>query len=180
VVAKEGKKGEVDEILWDSIPDSVLKDVERGDRQFTKEMLNTLTIDDLFRNPKLAQVVEKKYPTVYLFLTEHIREISLLKFLHYAKAQEENLEAMADLAPYTDDPKKSLKFAIKVIKENGLGAIMELWINGLPFKFELSKFVEHYAPERTYTEWRKILKDVGATKSNMERILALHSIKFKQ
>ncbi len=68
MVAKEGKKGEVDEILWDSIPVSVLKDVERGDRQFTKEMLNTLTIDDLFRNPKLAQVVEKNTPQFTYFL----------------------------------------------------------------------------------------------------------------
>ena len=62
---------------------------------------------------------------------------------------------MADLAPYTDDPKKSIKNGIKLIKENGLGTKTKLWIGGVPFKFELSTFVKHYSPERTYTECRK-------------------------
>ena len=87
---------------------------------------------------------------------------------------------MANLAPYIDYQKKSLKHGIKVIKLNKLGKKNELWIGGVPFKFELSRFVENYAKEKTYKEWREILKDLRATKSNIERILERYKSRFKK
>ena len=45
---------------------------------------------------------------------------------------------------------------------------------------ELSRFVDHYASEKTYSEWRETLKDIGTPKSNMERILQNKRKKFKE
>ena len=121
----------------------------------------------------------EKYPRAYLAITEPFREFGLYNFIKLAEAQKDNIKEIIDLSPDIDDPKKSLKHGIELIKKNGLGAGKELWIGGVPFKFELSRFIEHYSSEKTYAEWRKILKDIGATKSNMERILSNHRRKFK-
>ena len=45
---------------------------------------------------------------------------------------------------------------------------------------ELSRFVDRYASERTYSEWRDILKDLETPKSNRERILQGKRMKFKE
>ena len=85
-----------------------------------------------------------------------------------------------DMSPITESPKRDLKFALEVIRQIKPGKGTELWLGGIPFKFELSRFVDHYASERTYSEWREILKDIGAPKSNMERILQNKRKKFKE
>ena len=148
-------------------------------KEISEEILESLTMEDLWENPKLRKVIQEKYPRAYLAITEPFREFGLYNFIKLAEAQKDNIKEIIDLSPDIDDPKKSLKQGIELIKKNGLGAGTELWIGGVPFKFELSRFIEHYASEKTYAEWRKILKDIGATKGNMERILSNHRRKFK-
>ena len=172
---KEDKK-----FPWDKIPGRDLLKIETGELKISDEILETLTIEELFNNPKLAVVIEKAYPRAYLALTLPVREINLLSFIRLAEGQIKAVEDMANLAPYIDDQKKSLKHGIKVIKLNKLGKKNELWIGGVPFKFELSRFVENYAKEKTYKEWREILKDLRATKSNIERILEKYKSRFKK
>ena len=148
-------------------------------KEISEEILESLTMEDLWENPNLQKVIKEKYPRAYLAITEPFREFGLYNFIKLAEAQKDNIKEIIDLSPDIDDPKKSLKHGIELIKKNGLGSGTELWIGGVPFKFELSRFIEHYSSENTYAEWRKILKDIGATKSNMERILSNHRRKFK-
>jgi hypothetical protein len=148
-------------------------------KEFSEEILKSLTMEDLWKNPNLQKVIKEKYPRAYLAITEPFREFGLYSFIKLAEAQKEIINTMIDLGPDIKDPKKSLKNAIRLIKKNNLGTGTELWVGGVPFKFELSRFVEHYASEKTYAEWRAALKDIGATKGNMERILSQHRRKFK-
>mgnify|MGYP001203323945 FL=1 len=173
------KKKRIKVLSLDDISIKDLSKIEIEDLEIAKETLKILTIGDLFNNARLAYIIEKKYPRVYLNLTKPVREIKIAQFLYHAQAQENAVKEMANLAPYTEKPPKNLKHGIKVIKDNGLGTETEIWLGGVPFKFELSRFVSHYAKERTYKEWRAILKDIGATKGNMERILELYGSKFK-
>jgi hypothetical protein len=147
--------------------------------KISKKVLDSLTMEDLWQSPRLKKLVEEEYPRAYLAITKPFREFGLYNFIKLAEAQKENVEKLIDLAPSIDDPKKSIEHGIEMIKLNKLKKDTELWIGGVPFKFELSRFVKHYASKRTYTEWRNILKDIGASKSNMERILDTHRRKFK-
>jgi hypothetical protein len=147
--------------------------------KISKKVLDSLTMEDLWQSPRLKKLVEEEYPRAYLAITKPFREFGLYNFIKLAEAQKENVEQLIDLAPDINDPKKSIEHGIKMIKLNKLKKDTELWIGGVPFKFELSRFVKHYASKRTYTEWRNILKDIGASKSNMERILDTHRRKFK-
>ena len=88
-----------------------------------------------------------------------------------AESQKNVMQEAIDLGSIENLPKRKVGYAIKVIKKNKVKAGHELWHRGIPFKFELSRFVEHYASEKTEKEWRQILKDIGATKSNMESCL---------
>ena len=147
--------------------------------KISKKVIDSLTMEDLWQSPRLKKLVEEEYPRAYLAITKPSREFGLYNFIKLAEAQKENVEQLIDLAPDINDPKKSIEHGIKMIKLNKLKKDTELWIGGVPFKFELSRFVKHYASKRTYTEWRNILKDIGASKSNMERILDTHRRKFK-
>ena len=40
--------------------------------------------------------------------------------------------------------------------------------------------LKHYANEKTYSEWREILKDIGTPKPNIDRILQRYKNKFKE
>ena len=148
-------------------------------KEISEEILKSLTMEDLWKNPNLQKVIKEKYPRAYLAITEPFREFGLYSFIKLAEAQKGIINTMIDLGPDIKDPKKSLKNAIYLIKKNNLGTGTELWVGGVPFKFELSRFVEHYASEKTYSEWRATLKDIGSTKGNMERILSQHRRKFK-
>ena len=147
--------------------------------ELSKEILKVLTMEDLWKSPRLKKLVEEKYPRAYLAITEPFREFGLYNFIKLAESQKNVMQEAIDLGSIENFPKRKVGYAIKVIKKNKVKAGHELWHRGIPFKFELSKFVEHYASEKTEKEWRKILKDIGATKSNMERILEKYKNKFK-
>ena len=148
--------------------------------KISKEVLDSLTMEDLWKSPGLKNYVEKNYPRAYLAVTEPWREFGLYNFIKIAEEQKQFVKKAMDMSPITESPKRDLKFALEVIRQNKLGKGTELWLGGIPFKFELSRFVDHYASERTYSEWREILKDIGAPKSNMERILQNKRKKFKE
>ena len=146
----------------------------------SEEVLDSLTMEDLWNSPRLKKLVEEKYPRAYLSITEPMREFGLFNFIKLAEAQIKSIKKATDLGSKDNFPKRNVRYAVKVIKENNINVNKELWLGGVPFKFELSRFVEHYAKEKTYSEWRKILDDIGATKSNKERILDIYKSKFKE
>ena len=148
--------------------------------KISKEVLDSLTMEDLWKSPGLKNYVEKNYPRAYLAITEPWREFGLYSFIKIAEEQKQFVKKAMDVTPITESPKRDLKFALEVIRQNKLGKGTELWLGGVPFKFELSRFVKHYANERTYGEWRKILNDIGATKSNIDRILERYKNNFKE
>ena len=148
--------------------------------KISEEVLDSLTMEDLWNSPRLKKLVEEKYPRAYLSITEPMREFGLFNFIKLAEAQIKSIKEATDLGSRDNFPKRNVMYAVKVIKENNINVNKELWLGGVPFKFELSRFVEHYAKEKTYSEWRKILDDIGATKSNKERILDIYKSKFKE
>ncbi len=89
------------------------------------------------------------------------------------------MQEALDIGSLDNFPKRDIRYALNVIKEHNVKSKKQLWLGGIPFKFELSTFVKHYASERTYSEWRQILKDIGTSKSNMERILTSYKKLFK-
>ena len=147
--------------------------------ELSKEILKTLTMEDLWKSPRLKKLVEKKYPRAYSAITKPYREFGLYNFIKLAESQKSVMQEAIDLGSIEKLPISNIDSALKVIKWNKLKVGKELWVSGVPFKFELSRFVKHYASEKTYEEWRQILKDIGATKSNMERILVQYKNKFK-
>tara|TARA_B100000945_G_C20403765_1_gene608831 strand:+ start:247 stop:537 length:291 start_codon:yes stop_codon:yes gene_type:complete len=88
-----------------------------------------------------------------------MREFGLFNFIKLAEAQIKYIKEATDLGSKDNFPKRDVMYAVKVIKENNINVNKELWLGGVPFKFELSRFVEHYDKEKTYSEWRKILDD---------------------
>ncbi len=136
-------------------------------------------MEDLWKSPRLKKLVEKKYPRAYSAITKPYREFGLYNFIKLAESQKSVMQEAIDLGSIEKLPISNIDSALKVIKWNKLKVGKELWVGGVPFKFELSRFVKHYASEKTYEEWRQILKDIGATKSNMERILEQYNNKFK-
>ena len=148
--------------------------------EISKEVLETLTMEDLYKNPNLIKLVKEKYPRAYLSITGPYREFGLYSFIKWAELQKKFVDDAINLKVVKDSPGKNLKFALKVIKKNKINVNSELWVSGVPFKFELSRFVKHYAREITYLEWRETLKDLGATKSNIDRILDRYKSKFKE
>ena len=136
-------------------------------------------MEDLWKSPRLKKLVEEKYPRAYLAITEPFREFGLYNFIKLAESQKSVMQEAIDLGSIEKLPIRNIDSALKVIKWNKLKVGKELWVSGVPFKFELSRFVKHYASEKTYGEWRQILKDIGAKKSNMERILEQYNNKFK-
>ena len=118
--------------------------------KIAKDVLESLTMEDLWNTPRLRSFIEKNYPRAYLSITEPLREMGLYNFIKLADAQQKYIKEIIELSPNADDSKKSLKYAIELIKNNGLRAESEIWIGGVPFKFELSRFVENYANARQY------------------------------
>lgn len=149
-------------------------------KNISEEILDSLTMEDLWKSPRLKKLVEEKYPRAYLSITESMREFGLYNFIKLAEAQIKSIKEATDLGSRDNFPKRDVMYAVKVIKENAIKGDKELWLGGVPFKFELSRFVKNYAPEKTYGEWRITLKDIGATKSNIDRILDRHKKRFKE
>ena len=147
--------------------------------KISKDVLDKLAMEDLWKSPRLLKLVKEKYPLAYYRITEPCREFGLYAFLKIAKEQKEFFDKAIDMGPNKNPTKRDLNYCVELIKQNKLGQGVELWHGGIPFKFELSRFVDHYASERTYSEWRNILKDI-TSKSNMERILNEKRKKFKE
>ena len=118
--------------------------------EISKEVLDSLTMEDLWNSPRLKKLVEEKYPRAYLSITEPMREFGLFHFIKLAEAQIKSIKEAIDLGSRDNFPKRNVMYAVKVIKENNINVNKELWLGGVPFKFELSRFVEHYAKEKTY------------------------------
>ena len=148
--------------------------------KISKKVLDSLTMEDLWQSPNLKKLVEEEYPRAYLAITKPFREFGLYNFIKLAESQKSVMQQAIDLGPVEELPGRNIDFAIKAIKSNKLKSDRELWVSGVPFKFELSRFVKHYVKEKTYAEWREILKDIGTSKSNMERILEKYKNKFKE
>jgi len=148
--------------------------------KISEEVLDCLTMEDLWQSPRLKKLVEKKYPRAYLAITKPFREFGLYNFIKLAESQKSVMQQAIDLGPVEELPGRNIDFAIKAIKQNKLKFDRKLWVSGVPFKFELSKFVKHYVKEKTYAEWREILKEIATSKSNMERILEEYKSKFKK
>ena len=108
-----------------------------------------------------------------------MKELDLF-IIKLAESQKSVMQQAIDLGPVEKLPGRNIDFAIKAIKQNKLKFDRKLWVSGVPFKFELSKFVKHYVKEKTYAEWREILKEIATSKSNMERILEEYKSKFKK
>jgi hypothetical protein len=149
-------------------------------KNISEEILDSLTMEDLWKSPGLNKIVKEKYPRAYLAITEPFREFGLYQFLKTAEAQKTHMEEIVNLGSRENFPKRDVMYAVKVIKQNKINKDGELWLGGVPFKFELSRFVKNYAPEKTYAEWRAILKDIGATKPNIDRILERYKKNFKE
>ena len=148
--------------------------------KISEEVLDCLTMEDLWQSPRLKKLVEEKYPRAYLAITKPFREFGLYNFIKLAESQKSVMQQAIDLGPVEELPGRNIDLAIEVIKQNKLKFDRKLWVSGVPFKFELSKFVKHYVKEKTYAEWREILKEIATSKSNMEKILEQYKSKFKE
>ena len=64
-----------------------------------EEVLDSLTMEDLWKSPRLKKLVEEKYPRAYLSITEPMREFGLFNFIKLAEAQIKYIKE-APLLPY--------------------------------------------------------------------------------
>ena len=148
--------------------------------KISKKILDSLTMEDLWKSHNLREIIKNEYPRAYLSITEPYREFGLYNFIKLAESQQKVMEEAINLGSIDSFPGKNVDFALTVSKKNNIKANDKLFVSGIPFKFELSKFVEEYASDKTYPEWRKALKGINATKTNIERILNNHKSKFKE
>ena len=93
----------------------------------SKEVLDTLTMEDLWKSPRLKKFVEKKYPRAYLSITEPMREFGLYNFIKLAESQQKVMEEAINLGSINSFPGENVDFALKVIKK----IISKLMINYL-------------------------------------------------
>ena len=57
--------------------------------KISKEVLDSLTMEDLWKSPGLKNYVEKNYPRAYLAITEPWREFGLYSFIKIAEEQKQ-------------------------------------------------------------------------------------------
>ena len=99
----------------------------------SKEVLDTLTMEDLWKSPRLKKFVEKKYPRAYLSITEPMREFGLYNFIKLAESQQKVMEEAINLGSIDSFPGKNVDFALKVIKKNNIKANDKLFVSGIPY-----------------------------------------------
>ena len=90
--------------------------------ELSKEILKTLTMEDLWKSPRLKKLVEEKYPRAYLAITEPFREFGLYNFIKLAESQKSVMQEAIDLGSIENLPKRKVGYAIKVIKKNKVKA----------------------------------------------------------
>tara|TARA_B100000886_G_C20257600_1_gene421477 strand:+ start:264 stop:614 length:351 start_codon:yes stop_codon:yes gene_type:complete len=110
--------------------------------EISKKILDSLTMEDLWKSHNLRKIIKNKYPRAYMSITEPYREFGLYSFIKLAESQQKVMEEAINLGSIDSFPGKNVDFALKVIKKNNLKANDKLFVSGIPFKFELSKFVE--------------------------------------
>ena len=88
--------------------------------ELSKEILKALTMEDLWKSPRLKKLVEEKYPRAYSAITEPFREFGLYNFIKLAESQKSVMQQAIDLGPVEKLPGRNIDFAIKVIKQNNL------------------------------------------------------------
>ena len=65
--------------------------------QISEDVLNTLTMEDLWKNPGLKKYIQEKYPRAYLAITEPMREFGLYGFIKIAEAQKKLMSEALDI-----------------------------------------------------------------------------------
>ena len=100
--------------------------------ELSKEILKALTMEDLWKSPRLKKLVEEKYPRAYLAITEPYREFGLYNFIKLAESQKAFIQKAIDLGSLDNFPKRDVMYAIEVIKENKINGDKELFIGGVP------------------------------------------------
>ena len=66
-------------------------------RKISKEILDRLTMEDLWKSPRLKKYVEEKYPLAYLAITEPMREFGLYFFIKLAESQKNLIREALDI-----------------------------------------------------------------------------------
>ena len=54
--------------------------------KISEDILDSLTMEDLWRSPKLKSYIEKHYPRVFAVITEPMREFGLWQFIKIAES----------------------------------------------------------------------------------------------
>ena len=98
----------------------------------SEEVLDSLTMEDLWKSPRLKKLIEQKYPRAYLSITEPMREFGLFNFIKLAEAQIKSIKEATNLGSRENFPKRDVMYAVKVIKENAIKGDKELWLGGVP------------------------------------------------
>ena len=65
--------------------------------KISKEVLDTLTMEDLWKSPRLKKYVEEKYPRAYLAITEPMREFGFYHFIKLAESQKNLMREALDI-----------------------------------------------------------------------------------
>ena len=78
-------------------------------KQISEDVLSTLTMEDLWKNPKLRKLIQEKYPRAYIEITGPMREFGLYKFIKIAESQKKMMQEALDIGSLDNFPKlKSL------------------------------------------------------------------------
>ena len=72
--------------------------------ELSKEILKTLTMEDLWKSPRLKKLVEEKYPRAYSAITKPFREFGLYNFIKLAESKKSIMQEAIDLGPIENLP----------------------------------------------------------------------------
>ena len=78
----------------------------------SKEVLDSLTMEDLWNSPRLRKLVEEKYPRAYFSITEPMREFGLFHFIKLAEAQIQSIKEATDLGSRENFTKRDVMYAV--------------------------------------------------------------------
>ena len=83
--------------------------------KISNEVLDTLTMEDLWKSPRFKKLIDKKYPRAYLSITEPMREFGLYHFIKLAEEQVKSIETLTDLGSTENFPKRDVMYAVKML-----------------------------------------------------------------
>ena len=102
--------------------------------KISKKILDSLTMEDLWKSHNLREIIKNEYPRAYLAITEPYREFGLYNFIKLAESQQKVMEEAINLGSIDSFPGENVDFALKVIKKNNIKANDKLFVSGIPFK----------------------------------------------